>query len=79
MNKSILEKNYKSPIVTKETIENMKRYSQFYTGGSVRVQMGQIYTSEEFSKRSDEILSKKLPTEEEHILRKVFGTNKKFK
>lgn len=80
MNKDILEKDYSNPVVTKKAIENIKRYPQFYIGTSVRFQMGKIYTNEEFSQRSDEVLSRELPgVEKMHVLRKVFKPKKKIK
>lgn len=58
--KSILEQEYKTPVITEETIKNIISHPRFFRG-HVRTAMGRLYTNEEFKKRSDEILAKEMP------------------
>ena len=58
--KSILEQEYKTPVITEETIKNIISYLRFFRG-HVRIIMGRLYTNEEFKKRSNEILEKEMP------------------
>ena len=57
--KSILEQEYKTPVITEETIKNIISHPRFFRG-HVRTAMGRLYTNEEFKKRSDEILAKEM-------------------
>ncbi len=77
MNKNILEEDYPNLVITEDTIEDIKNHHEFYINVPVKVQMGKIYTNEEFQKRSDEILSKELPgSEKNHVLKRVFMPRK---
>lgn len=58
--KSILEQEYKTPVITEETIKNIISHPRFFRG-HMRTAMGRLYTNEEFKKRSDEILAKEMP------------------
>ena len=58
--KSILEQEYKTPVITEETIKNIISHPRFFRG-HVRTAMGRLYTNEEFKKRSNEILAKEMP------------------
>ena len=57
--KSILEQEYKTPVITEETIKNIISHPRFFRG-HMRTAMGRLYTNEEFKKRSDEILAKEM-------------------
>ena len=59
-NNSILESEYVTPHVEKCTIEEILKHPQFFRG-HVRTEIGNIYTSDEFKKKSDEVLGRKLP------------------
>lgn len=59
--KDILKQGYKRPVITEDTIKNIKEHPEFYVGVPVVIATGRIYMDEEFKKRSDEILSLKLP------------------
>lgn len=67
---NILDEEYQRPIVTQETIDFIKSHPEMHANCPIRVQMGNIYTDGEFEKRSNEVLSKELPGEEEAITRK---------
>lgn len=58
--KSILEQEYKTPVITEETIKNIIGHPRFFRGHA-RTTMGRLYTNEEFKKRSNEILAKEMP------------------
>lgn len=58
--KSILEQEYKTTVITEETIKNIISHPRFFRG-YVRTAMGRLYTNEEFKKRSNEILAKEMP------------------
>lgn len=77
MSKSILRKDFPKLVVTEQTIENIKKHPEFYQGAPVRVQMGRIYTNEEFAQRSDEVLSRELPGgEKKNTLKRLFRLQK---
>jgi len=59
LKESILEQEYKSPVITEETIKNIINHPRFFRG-HVRTAMGKLYTNDEFKKRSDEILAKEM-------------------
>ena len=59
-NYSILEAEYVIPHIKKSTIEKILKHPQFFRG-HVRTEIGNIYTSDEFKKKSDEVLGRKLP------------------
>ncbi len=67
---NILEKEYPELNITKKTIENIRKHPQLYQNVPVRVAMGKIYTTEEFQKRSDKILSTPLPGGKPAVLRR---------
>lgn len=58
--KSLSEKGYSNPNIVKKTIAGILRHPTFFRG-HVRTSIGKIYTSDEFKKRSDKILGKKMP------------------
>ena len=58
--------------ITEETKEHIKKHPDMYTECPSKVQMGNIYTDEEFKERSDRVLSAELPGEENSkVLKKV--------
>ena len=58
--KNILEKEYPNLNITQKTINEILKHPKFFRG-HVRTFMGKIYTNDDFKKRSDSVLSKKLP------------------
>ena len=48
------------PDIDEKTIEGILNYPEFFRG-HVRTAMGKIYTSDEFKRRSDEVLGRELP------------------
>lgn len=56
----ILEARFASPKVTDASIEDMKASSSLYRG-HVKTSRGDVYRAGEFEKRSDAVLSVKLP------------------
>lgn len=76
--RKILETPYKKLVVTDKTIEDIKKHPQFYVGAPFRIATGKIYTTEEFNKRSDRVLSEKLPGEEKtSVLKRIMKHDKK--
>lgn len=73
----IIKKDYRNFVITKETIQNINSHPKLYIGSPIRIQMGRIYTNEEFAKRSDEVLSRELPGGQKKTLRKVFKRKRK--
>lgn len=59
-NYEILEKEYQMPKIDEKTIEGILSHPKFFRG-HVRTAMGKLYTTDEFKKRSDEVLGRKLP------------------
>lgn len=65
----ILGKDYLKDInVTQEVLADIKKYPWLYQNSPVKVQMGMIYTNQEYSKRRDEILAKPLPGEKKPVI-----------
>lgn len=60
INYTLLEKNYIQPDITQKTIDGILHHPQFFRG-HVRTSVGKLYTGDEFAKRSNEVLAKKLP------------------
>lgn len=58
--RDVLEKPYPELRIDETTIANIVNHPQFYRG-HVRISMEKIYTTDEFKKRSDEVLRKELP------------------
>ncbi|MBR1377092.1 MAG: hypothetical protein IJ565_04715 [Bacilli bacterium] len=78
MNKNIYEKDYPNLVITEDTIKDIKNHSRFYMNVPIKVQMGKIYTNEEFQKRSDKILSRELPGgKKSFVLKRVFKPRNK--
>lgn len=67
---NILEKDYPELNITEQTIENIKKHPRLYRNSPTRISMGKIYTTEEFQKRSDEILTMRLPENEKLVLKR---------
>lgn len=61
--RSILEKEYPELNITKETIESIKSNPSLYLDAPLKTFIGKIYTTEEFTTRSDSLISKELPNE----------------
>ena len=59
--REVLEAEYPEPIITEETIADIKSHPELYVGAPVKTATGRIYTTEAFEKRSEELLSKELP------------------
>ena len=58
--KNILEQAYPSLNITQKTIDGILKRPSFYRG-HVRTSIGKIYTTDEFKKRSDAVLGKRMP------------------
>lgn len=57
---AILEAKFISPKITDETIADMRRSPRLYRG-HVKTSRGEVYVAGEFERRSNEVLSIKLP------------------
>ena len=58
--KSILEQEYKTPVITEETRKNISNHPRLLRG-HMRTSRGRLDTNEEFKKRSERILAKETP------------------
>lgn len=56
----MMEQTYPKLNITQKTIDEILSHPKFFRG-HVRTLMGKIYTTDQFEKRSDSILGKKLP------------------
>lgn len=59
-NKKIIDQAYPSLNITQKTIDGILRRPSFYRG-HVRTSIGKIYTTDNFKKRSDDVLGKRMP------------------
>ncbi len=67
---NILEKEYPELNITEEILKNIKNHPSLYSSAPVKTFMGKIYTTEEFQKRSDEVLAMSLPGSENRVLKR---------
>lgn len=57
---AIIEMQFATPLVTEETIEDMKNRPKLHRG-HINTSLGKVYKAGEFESRSDLVLNKKLP------------------